>query len=450
MREFWPDILLLLLVLLALAYIVPVMTGFNLVSLSVKDKLAGEISAFVYDSAVNVSENQDIFIEFQNTGSTNYTVKIEEFIYLYDVTMDQVAYYYDSSVMLYPGMRRSFSTKFIPMQMGYYYIKVRVTMGTKRTEAWGSFYAAYPGYTPIIPAENSPIFITPPPSEPVLDLKYQKNVSVLPGRTNLTKIIVKNIGNATIHEMRLYLSVPNALEVDLSPSDYSYLEPGETVVYLLDILAKNGIALGEYPIDFTVVSREAKQSGTIKVNVSNYQLPLDEEAKDSILNYELLIADMEREIVDAKSQGVNTTLAEEGLADAKSMLQQARDLYDAGDYGGVSGKLGELKEKIKDVAFKLAQAHFVVFVAPAFSPLWLLIPIVAIAILFVFMVERRSLYHEGKIVIYGTVWNVRIQKQEKEQEFLASYESKGKIKDLLFFKGPKGGYRKPSGWLHGL
>ena len=130
MKEFWADILLLLLVLLALSIIVsPEITGFSIhqLSVEVEGKMKGEISAFVFDSLVNISTPQTIYIEFLNSGTENYTVKIETFIYFYaDENLEEKAYYYDSSVQLFPGMRRPFKSVFVPNEMGTYYIKARI------------------------------------------------------------------------------------------------------------------------------------------------------------------------------------------------------------------------------------------------------------------------------------------------------------------------------------
>ncbi|MFH0929016.1 MAG: hypothetical protein V1818_01515 [Candidatus Aenigmatarchaeota archaeon] len=400
MREFWPHILLLLLVLVALAYLVPYgITGMTMhqISLSIKSNMSGQISAFNYEPIANISEIQDIYVEFLNSGTEKYTLTLEVFIYYYSDRLKEMAHYQDSSVVLYPGMRRPFETKFLPNEMGYYYIKVRVTMGTKRMEAWGSFYVTYPDYSPFIPAQYQP-YGTYAEVTPSLNISYPESVVVYPGRSVLTNIRVQNIGNATIHEVKMHLSASNLLEIDMNPKESYYLDPGKTLTFLLDIYAPSDMPIGEYPIDFELVTRELKDSGTIVVNVTAYNVSLKEEVGKTILNYDLLIAQLEREILDARAKDINTTLAENDLELAKTRMQEAKDYYVQEDYESAKDSLDDVKDILKDAVLKLAQASFVVFVAPAFSPLWLLLIIIMIALVLLFIQRRERKEKKPKLL----------------------------------------------------
>jgi hypothetical protein len=401
MKEFWPDILLLLLVLLALSLVVtPEITGFSIhqLSVSVNGKMKGEISAFAFDPLVNISTPQNIYLEFLNSGTENYTVKIEEFVYFYeDDKLEEMAYYYDSSVQLFPGMRRPFQSSYVPRDMGTYYIKARITYGTKRMEAWGSFYVQYPGYSPYIPAEYQPIihYVT---VEPSLVLEYPESIEVYPGRSILTNVKVKNTGNATIHEVSLHLSATNMLDIDMNPKDSYYLEPGETLTFLLDVYADNNIPIDTYPIDFELVTREVKKTGTITVDVKPYNMTLEEEVRKTIQNYEYLINELQMEILEATAKDLNVTSAQADLDQAKQMMQDAKDQYDAMEYGRAMSTLQDIKDILKDVAMKLSQAYFTVFVAPAFSPYWILLIAILMAIIFLFLFKRRKREKKPKLL----------------------------------------------------
>ena len=397
MKDFWQEILLLLLVLLAMAYMVPVITGFNMVSLSVASKLGGEIISFDYEPNVNVTQVQTIFTEFANTGTEMYALKIEEFVYFYDNGLQEIAYYYDSTVDLYPGMRRQFETKFIPLEMGVYYIKLRISLGTKKMEAWGSFYATYPGYAPPPSGEYQPITVYKE-VQPSITLEYSDSVDAYPGRSVLTNMRVKNTGNATIHEVKLHLSTTNLLDIDLNPKESYYLEPGETLTFLMDIFANNNISIGEYPIDFELVTRELKKTGTITVNVKPYNMSLEEEARRTIQNYEYLINELQREIIEATAKDLNVTSAQVELDQAREKLQEAKDYYDAKEYENAMRVLEDIKDTIKDVALKLSQAAFTVFVAPAFSPYWILIIAILMAIIFLLFFKRKKRENKPKLL----------------------------------------------------
>lgn len=401
MREFWPEIFILLLVLLVLSLVVtPEITGFSIhqLSVSVNGKMKGEISAFVYDPLVNITKPQKIYVEFLNSGTENYSVKLETFVYFYeDGKLEEMAYYYDSTVELFPGMRRPFESVFVPNEMGTYYIKARVNYGTKRIEAWGSFYVTYPDYIPYIPAEYQPI-VTYVEVNPSLSLEYPESVDTYPGRSVLTNIKVKNTGNATLHEVKLQLSATNMLDIDLNPKDSYYLEPGETLVFLMDIYANNNISIGEYPVDFELITREVKETGTISVNVRPYNMSLEEEVRKTIQNYEYLINELQREIIEATANDLDVTAAQVELDQAKEKLQEAKDYYDSKEYENAMDVLDEIKDILKDVALKLSQASFTVFVAPAFSPYWILIIAILMAIIFLLFFKKRKKKEKPKLL----------------------------------------------------
>ena len=376
-----------------------ILTGFTFhpVSVSIEGKMKGEISAFVFEPVANISQPESIYVEFLNSGTENYSVKIEIYVYYFDNKLEEKAYYYDSSVNLFPGMRRSFSANYVPNEMGSYYIKARVSYGTKKIESWGVFYSTYQDYSPFIPAENQPIiiYVTQTPS---LALDYPEYVQVLPGRDVMTNVKVKNIGNATLHEVKLHLSYTNLLDIDLSPKESYYLEPNETLIFLLDIHAQNQISQGVYPVDFELVTREVKDRGTINVNVSEYNESLKDYVKKSIQNYEYLLSELEMEIGQAKAKGQDVSAAQDSLDSARQNLEQAREYYDIGEYELAAGELEDVKEDLKDGMLKLAQAGFTVFVAPAFSPFWVLIIIAIIATILFFILSRRKKDNKPKLL----------------------------------------------------
>ena len=407
-KKFWTNILLLTLVILILAYLLPLaITGFTIhtIDLSIKSSVEGEVTAFVYDSFIDLgeAERQNIFVEFTNTGTENYSAKIEEYIYFYeDNHLEEIAYYYDSSVILYPGMKRAFSTVYYPLEEGFYYIKVKASYGTRRTETWGSFYAGYiiinetpgtggggggvggggGGYTP--PTE---IYVKAQPLD--LSLNYSEELEVYPGQNILTSIDAKNIGNATLHEAKLYVSASNMIEVDINPKMVYYLDRNESVVFLLDIDTDEDIPIGTYDIDFEIVTREIKRDGTITLNVIPYNLTLEEEVRRTILNYEYLVTELEIDILEAYLKGIDTTLPEESLDLAKINLEGAKNYYRLGYYEQAMEKLDEVRQNLKDCVFLLAQASFALFV-PAFSPIWILVIAIAAGLLFLFLFSRRK------------------------------------------------------------
>ncbi len=418
-KHFWVSIMLILIILMVLAYAFPIrITGFviNQISLSIKSSVKGEITALVYEGFIELdkAEKQEIFTEFTNTGTEEYTAKIEEFVYFYeDNQMIEKANYSDSSVFLYPGMKRSFRVTYTPLEEGFYYIKVKATYGSRRTEAWGSFYAGFiiPNTTPPEPGPPGPWAgtgtggggWTPPTlidvaAQPLnITLEYQERVELYPGQNILTRIRVKNTGNETLHEVNFHISAPEVLETDVSPKGVYYLDRNESVLFLLDVDTEPDIPIGEYPIDFEIVTREIKRAGTITVVVVPYNITLEEEVRRRILNYEYLITELEIDILEAYLKGIDTALAEQSLDFARINLEGARNYFELKDFEAAMEKLDEVKENLKDCVFILAQSSFLIFV-PAFSPMWILIIAVAIGLIFLFMLKRRKRKGKPKLL----------------------------------------------------
>jgi hypothetical protein len=409
-RKFYFDILLAVAIIVILGLAVPsTITGFavNQIYLSIESSMDVEITLFDYDGFINldIPEKQNITVEIRNTGTENYTARIEEFIYFYDDSvLNEVAYYYDSEVQLLPGMRRMFKTTFQATRIGYYYIKLKIAYGSKRAEAWGTFYSGYiiPNTTPggggggggtgtgtgdgWTPAQ---IYYVPAPSLN-LSLEYPEEIEVYPGKSIMTSIKAINGGpNATFHEVRLYVSSSNLLDIEVNPKQVYYLDPNTSTVFLLDIKTPADIPIGEYSIDFDLITREVKKTGTIKANVVPYNITLKEEVEKTILNYEYLITELERQLLEEYLKGTNVSSAESFLELAKQNLQEAKNFYDLMEFERAMKKLDVVKQNLKDTVFHLAQSAFALFV-PGFSPIWILIIAIMIGLLFLFVLSRRK------------------------------------------------------------
>jgi hypothetical protein len=411
----WLNIILILVILLALVYAIPIkITGLaiNQIYLSIKSSIKGEITAFVYESFIDLRqlEKQDIFVEFTNTGTENYTAKIEEFIYFYENNqLNETANYSDSSVMLFPGEKRAFRTIYTPLQEGFYYIKVKASYGTRRTEAWGSFYAGFiiPNMTPGPPGPGgggeglggwTPSTIKYVEAQPLdLYIDYEREINMYPGQSLMTSVKVKNVGNATLHEVKFHVSASDLLEIDVNPKEFYYLDRNETVIFLLDIYADPNIQIMTYPIDFEIVTRQIKRAETISVNIVAYNITLEEEVRKTILNYEYLITELGIDILEAYLKGVDTTLAEKALDNARINLEGAKNYFELKNFEKAMEKLDEVKENLKECVFHLAQASFAIFV-PAFSPIWILIIAVLIGLVFLFLLKRRKKKKKPKLL----------------------------------------------------
>lgn len=385
-------------------------SGFSTgVSLNISDKMNGEITAFTFRPTLNLSEIQNITVEFTNTGTTIYNTTIYETIYIYDSgNMNVTAQYYDYTVPLYPGGRKHFRTSYVPPIAGTYYIKVVVLYGSRKTEAWGVFTVSLPGEGNETappggqPPEGggwTPVQITrlgPPIIE--LDLDYPSIVDMYQGQTVMIGVKAKNVGNSTLRRLRMYMSTPQTIEIDVNPKEVYDLWRNESTMFLLTINVKEEAAIGIHLINFDVVSDRLKESGLIQINVSSLAISMEREIQNRILNNKYLIVELERQFLTAFKKDIDTSLAELFLEEAKSHLDAAEEYLNLAELEKAIKELDKKDEKLRKAVFELANESFRVYYPPAFSPLWILLIMILMAFIFFIIFQRRKKKKRPKLL----------------------------------------------------
>ena len=387
------------------------------VSVNISENVGGEITAFTYHPLLNLSNIQNITVEFTNTGTTIYNTTIHETIYIYDDgNLNSTAQYYDYTVLLYPGMRRNFKTSYVPPRTGTYYIKVVVRYGSRKTEAWGAFVVGIPGEGENeTPGEGppppgggwTPIQITqlgPPTLD--LDLDYPKTIDMYRGQTVMAGLKAKNIGNSTLRRLRLYVSTPETIEIDIQPKEVYDLWANESTMFLLTINVDKEAAIGVHLIKFDIVSDRLKESGLIEINVSDVPIAMEREIQNRILNNKYLIVELERQFLTAYRKDIDISLAEALLEEAKVYLEAAEEYLNLAELEKAIDELDKKDEKLRDAVFELAHESFRVYYPPAFSPIWILLFMILLAFIFFIIFQRRKKKKRPKL----------LRRTEKESE----------------------------------
>jgi len=356
-------------------------TGFAVqrnVSISIGQVLKGEITGMTYKNVVEFSSVQNISIEFTNVGSIPLTEKIEVRIYFNNQTkLQEMAYYYDSPALLIPGQRRIYTVSFFPPQLGVYYLKARVEYDSRVREKWGAFLVTY---TPPIQ------IITPsPPSMPSvsvkevgllsMSLKYPEKVEIPQGETKVFNISVNNTGEVSLNNIKLFISTTSLIEVETNPKQVFKLMPGNSTLFLVSINASK-TPPGKYPFDFEVVTDETKEGRSIELIVTSIAPPLKEEVYETILNYEYLISEIQSEINSTALRGIDVSIPQNTLNEAKTSLEAAKEYYQQGNYENAKIKLEEVRKYLEDAVYQLASVSITVYL-PAYAPF----PVVLVAIL---------------------------------------------------------------------
>ena len=379
-------------------------TGFGIgraADVNVNESFEGEITAFVYSPALNLTETQNITVEFTNTGTTPYNTTIYISVYIYEnEKLNLSAQYYDYTVPLFPGMKKFFKAYYMPPRVGTYYIKVLVHYGSRRMETWGAFSVSVFE----VPENVTEVPIPPGPpagggvvptiyfaGRPILnlDLQYPEIVDMYRGQTVMIGVRAKNTGNSTLRNLKMYISTPYTIDISVNPKEV-YLDPNETSVFLLSIYVKPGAEVGIHLINFDFVSQRLKKSGIIQINVTAFEIPREEEIQNRILNNKYLIMELEGQFLAALKKGINTTLAERSLNRAKAYLDSAEDYFNLANLEKAMEELDKKDENLKDAVFQLAHEAFKVYFPPAFSPLWILLIAILMGLIFLIISKKRK------------------------------------------------------------
>jgi hypothetical protein len=301
-----------------------------------------------------------------------------------------MAYYYDSQTVLKSSMRRTYTVSFLPPYLGLYYIKVKVPYDSRTVERWGSFMVVYPYtpppvniITPSVPARPVP---TPAPvvaeevGIPKIGLEYPEKVNITQGESKLFSILVKNIGNVSLNNIKFYISTTSLVEIEINPKQVFKLLPKESAIFLISVDVPETTPVGEYPFDFVATSDETKEERSIKLQIISLLPSIEEGIYETILNYEYIISEIQSEIDSAVLKGIDVKIPQDTLDKAKIGLEIAKGYYQQGKYEDAKNKLAEVKKYLEDAVYQLAVAGIKVQL-PAFSPIMIIIIILFIGLI---------------------------------------------------------------------
>ncbi len=389
-------ILILFLISLILLFFLPERITFlavqNNISVNISEKLSGRI-LLGYKEQLNFSELQSINAEFLNDGSIPLTEKMEVKIYYNrEGKLETIAYYYDAQVSLKPAEKRVYRVNFLPPYIGTYYIRVRAPYDGKTAQAWGAFVVVYyppPPPPPQIIYPSPPVVVAPPPPPEIgmakVKLEYPERIEVAPGESALFHVIVKNVGDVSLYNLRFSVYTSSEISVEITPMGINRLYPNETAIFLFSIQVSEKIAEGIHPFEFELITDKVRERRTILIEVKPKEIPVEEDLYKQIVYYEYLISEIQTEIDAAKLIGIDTSLAQIALNKAKINLDDAKTYYYEKKYDQVRLRLLEVKKYIEEAVLQLSLAKMKVYVVPAYFPIWILITAILLGIFFLLL-----------------------------------------------------------------
>jgi hypothetical protein len=363
------------------------------VGINVEEYKKGEIVVLDYPPAIYLGNTTTILVVFRNTGSVDYYAKI--MIKLFNSTGEEpFIIFEDVIVPLNPGEERSFVIKYAPPKVDLYFIEARVEYDRRVAERYGAFYVLYPPIFEIVPIEYPipyPVPVPPPPGIVNISVEYEKEYTLSEGQSLLIPIIVKNIGTASLHNIKISLYYKDLI-IDVFPKFLFELKPGENSTFLLSVLAPKGV-YGIKKISFEVISAETTFTGEITLNIT--AVLTREELLQKISTNEFIIMQLESEIEKAKARGLDTSKAEEFLENAKKYLQEAKELLDLGKLQDAAEKLLEKDRYLEEVVKELSRIKVPVVVFP-FYIIWIILLLLLVLLLLLLLVWALKKHRERR------------------------------------------------------
>lgn len=387
-------------------------------NVSVKSITKIKITAFDYQPYLYLGDSTNITVEVENSGSTTYNEKIE--IFIKNSTLDQLAYYYDALTKLNPGNRKSFGIVYLPSDYGTYYIQVRVSYAdTRKTETWGIFFvreippvivnpgqpgqpgqpsetwgSGEAGYVSSI--ESHAIKGAPakkPPINYIIDIECPDVLDISKEKTSVAYIKVKNLGNTSLHSIKITTETEANISVDIFPKSLMELPSKESSVFMLSVNVPLNIEPNLYLLNFEVSSNEVSKKGKMTLNVTEFSLK--DLVYQIILNYKFIIVEIENQINDASENGIKISEIQTELEKIKIDISGAEDYYNRGYYGDAYQKLQEIRVNIQNLllAFAIINIPKVVFfnASNIIKILGLLLLIILLVILYLYKKSREQL-----------------------------------------------------------
>ncbi|MEM5829345.1 MAG: hypothetical protein QW040_00100 [Candidatus Aenigmatarchaeota archaeon] len=389
-------ILLFISIFLARNFLTTIGLGLlSMINVSIQEKIGGKL-LLSYKQFIEIGNQQEIYTEFINIGTSPLTERIEVKVYGYvNGTLKPLAYYYDISVPLPSGGRKGFLSIFMPPDTGLYYIQAKASYDTKVLETWGAFLVHLP--PPPVIYVPTPVSLPTPPTPivgvPDLSLEYPKLIEFYPGEKKLINITIKSVGTASLHNLRLYTSTSSLINVSVFPKQILVLSPNETSIFIVSIEVPSTTEDGIYPLEFETMNDEGiKKKGEISIKVISLPPSEEGEISEKILNYEFLISEIQREINYASFQGYDVELANKSLSMARISLENAKGYLKLKRIQDAKLELKKVEKYIEDSALQLASSLLYIYKPPAIL-WWLIISIIiliaSIILVYLYFKKRR-------------------------------------------------------------
>jgi hypothetical protein len=365
------------------------------------------INIFLSNQTLVLGDVENITVYTYNTGSVVADpTQTKLTVYLFNGTeLLQRAFYSDSITNYYPGIKKQFSTTFVPTEGGIYFVKSNISYGLSVFETWNAFVV-------FTVSNETSSGITAPSGAgsgtgggggggggvganrtvneiivqvPKMNISYPKIVRVGQGDSTIFAINVMNTGTAYLHNLRAFLSASYLFEFEVNPKQvnkigpvYDYLSSQNTT-FLVSVKAPDDVPPGKYPFTFRIISDQLSSSGELVIEVLPRGALNIDDIRQRLLSYSIIILDIEHQMLSAQERGVDVSQANESLSGAKTELEEARKLLNEGRFEEARYGLDKVKKNLERATLQLASADFFVYKPASIPYLYIAAASVAVA-----------------------------------------------------------------------
>ena len=354
-----------------------------------------------YDLWIKLLEHevkQDSYLDFEvnieNKGEVTQDVFLEWW-----VASENKTYFYNSGWVLTPKFSNQTITKqayiFPTQPLGTYTLNVKMTYDTVQSPliANTTFVVlakqvlpniTVPNVTPYVPPVVPPIYVTPAaviptPTAPIpakiLITKYNSNISIAQGMSDIESVTVKNIGEVNLDNVSLILfGIPYSW-YNITPESYKTLPPENSSVFLINFNIPENAGLGPYTGTLTAVSGVVSDQKSITLNVFK---SIKDVLEDELRKVKEDLAKLEYDTEVARTEGKDVAGVLILISEAKTQITLAEGNIRKGNYEEALANLATAKRIIERARTLLSQLK--VITTKFVFPLWIILLILGIII----------------------------------------------------------------------
>ncbi len=252
-----------------------------------------------------------------------------------------------------------------------------------------------------------------------------KDFDLVQGDSASKPLTVKNDGNKTLTNIKLTIGGITAgipVSYSVSPEKFVNLTVGSSSTFIVNFSAPENATVKSHSVTTEASSSETTASASFTLRV----LPSNATVENTILplfdSLKLLAIDLEKNITELESKGINTTALRRSLADIQDKLNQTDASIQKKDYFAAAQLLDSVKSLAAELQTSIAQAK-----APGLDLVLIIIVIVIIAAVGIFAYLMWPSPEEG-----GFSLKKGWQKEKEEDSVITNLLQKIKKK--------KGGY----------